>query len=248
MNILLTNDDGINARGINVLYEYLQELGHTLFVVAPDKQQSATSHSITLHNPLRIIKQKKHFYAVNGTPTDCVILAEQVITKERIDLVISGINAGPNMGEDILYSGTVAAALEAMFIKIPSVAVSMAAYTDQKFNTGAKFIVEFLKKGMEKVIKQGEMFNINIPNLEYEDVKGINITKLGHRHYEDFVKKQQDPRGRNIYWIGGKAIWGQEEGTDSKSVSEGFVSITPMAPKFTQEDSFKKLQNWLEQK
>lgn len=245
MNILLTNDDGINAPGINTLYEHLLAADHTLFVVAPDKEQSATSHSITLHNPLRIIKQKKHFYAVTGTPTDCVILAEQIVAKKKIDLVISGINSGPNMGEDVLYSGTVAAALEAMFLKIPSIAVSMAAYMDQKFATGAKFLVEFLQKGMAEIIKEGEMFNINVPNLEYSDVKGVALTKLGHRRYEDFVKEQQDPRGRNIYWIGGKAVWGQEDGTDTKAVSDGFVSITPMAPQFTQNSSFNKIQRWL---
>ncbi|MDY6915346.1 MAG: 5'/3'-nucleotidase SurE [Candidatus Cloacimonadota bacterium] len=246
MNILLTNDDGINAAGINILYDNLKRKGHKLVVVAPDKEQSATSHSITLHNPLRIIKQKKNFYAVTGTPTDCVILAEQVITSDDIDLVISGINAGPNMGEDVLYSGTVAAALEAMFLKIPSIAISMASFIDLHFKTGAKFIVELLDKGMADIIKEGEIFNINVPNKKYEEVKGVKITQLGHRHYDDFVTQQCDPRGRNIYWIGGKAVWEKDEGTDTKAVSEGYVSITPMAPQFTQKKSFQKIQNWLD--
>jgi 5'-nucleotidase len=248
MRILLTNDDGIDAPGIIALEEELKKRNHEILVVAPDRQQSATSHSITLHEPLRIFKRGENRYATTGTPTDCVTLAVQVIMKEPVDLVISGINAGQNMGEDVLYSGTVAAALEGMFLGFPSIAISIASYSEQEYSSAAFHLSNLLNKNIHHLIAKDEIFNINFPNIKQDEIEGFKITKLGHRHYENFVVQQEDPRGRTIYWIGGdKPFWCFSEGTDAKAISENFISITPVSPKFTNSVSFEKLENWLEE-
>lgn len=245
MKILLTNDDGIDAPGINALAKELQENGHQIITVAPDKEQSATSHSITLHQPLRIIERGNGRFAVTGSPADCVILAAKVIVKTPVDLVISGINGGQNMGEDVLYSGTVAAALEAMFMGFKAIAVSLASYKEQKFHTAAFHIHNLLKSGLHELIDKNEIFNINVPNVEKDEIGGIRITHTGHRRYKDFVAEQRDPRGRKIYWIGGdNALWENDEGSDSIAVLNNHISITPLSPTFTKYDSFEKLQNW----
>lgn len=246
MKILLTNDDGIDAFGISTLAKKLQESGHEIIVIAPDKEQSATSHSITLHQPLRIIEKEKNWYAVTGSPADCMILAAKVILKSPIDLVISGINNGQNMAEDVLYSGTVAAALEAMFMGYKAVAVSVASKTDQKYDTAAHFVDKMLNDGLHKLISDNEVLNINIPNTEINEVKGIKITFTGQRRYKDFVTEQTDPRGKKIYWIGGaKPFWVDEEGSDFKAISGNYISITPIAPNFTKRRSFDKIIDWV---
>ena len=246
MRILLTNDDGIDAPGIKTLEEKLLESGHEVIVVAPDKEQSATSHSITLHQPLRIHERSENHYAVTGSPADCVILAEKIILKDQIDLVISGINGGQNMAEDMLYSGTVAAALEAMFLGFRAMAVSLASYTNQKFATAAYFVNEMIEAGLPDLIDKKEIFNINVPNVEIDEIAGIRITEVGHRKYQDFVKEQKDPRGRKIYWIGGGAPeWDRKGNSDFKAVSEKFISITPVTPSFFRQDSYPKLEKWL---
>ncbi len=246
MRILLTNDDGIDAPGINTLAEVLENNGHEIIIVAPDKEQSATSHSITLHQPLRLLQRKDNKFAVTGSPADCIILAEKIVLKEPVDLVISGINGGQNMGEDILYSGTVAAALEAMFLGFKAISVSLAAYVDQKFETAANCMNKMLENGLHKLIDNNEVFNINIPNVEIEDIKGIKITQVGHRKYQDFVKEQTDPRGRKIYWIGGaKPLWSKEGNTDFKAISENYISITPIYPNFSRYQSYQKMENWV---
>ena len=203
MRILLTNDDGIEAEGINTLSEFLKKDGHEVHIVAPIKEQNATSHSITLHEPLRIFEKGKNRFAVTGSPADCIILAMKVIMKSPVDLVISGINGGQNMGEDILYSGTVAAALEAMFMGIPAISVSLASYINQKFETAAFYMNKMIENGIHRLISENEVFNINVPNVEINEIKGIKIVRTGHRRYYDFVKEQTDPRGSIIYRIGG---------------------------------------------
>ena len=246
MRILLTNDDGIDAPGINVLAGVLGKNGHEIIIVAPDMEQSAASHSITLHQPLRLLQKEDNKFAVTGSPADCVILAEKIVLKEPIDLVISGINGGQNMGEDILYSGTVAAALEAMFLGFNAISVSLAAYVDQKFETAANCMNKMLENGLHELIDKSEVFNINIPNVEMEDIKGIKITQVGHRKYQDFVKEQTDPRGRKIYWIGGaKPLWSKEGNTDFKAISENYISITPIYPNFSRHQSYQKMENWV---
>jgi len=249
MKIVLTNDDGIDAPGINILKKTLEEDGHDIIVIAPSKEQSATSHSITLHEPIRILKRDENAYAVTGSPADCIILASKVILKEPVDLVISGINGGQNMGEDILYSGTVAAALEAMFTGYRAIALSISSYRDQKFITAALFMKDFLRKGLQELIGDNEVFNINVPNLDLEEIKGVRVTSTGNRHYEDFVTEQKDPRGRNLYWIGGTSepLWKNVEGTDFKALHENYISITPISPNFTVANSLEKISNWVEQ-
>lgn len=246
MNIVLTNDDGINAPGIRTLKRVLEEAGHEITVIAPDQEQSASSHSITLHEPLRIITRSANEYAITGSPADCIILASRVILEKDPDLLISGINGGGNMAEDILYSGTVAAALEAMFMGYKSIALSIAAHTNQKFETAAVLMRKFLEQGLHKELEKWEVFNINVPNLDLEDIKGVKITKTGNRHYHDFVKEQLDPQGRKIYWIGGaKATWKDIDNTDFKVINEGYVSITPISPNFTKLKSLAKVESWL---
>ena len=231
MNILLTNDDGIDAPGIVALEKVLTENGHEVIVAAPDKEQSASSHSLTLHQPLRIYKRAGNRFAISGSPADCVILAERVLIKHKIDLVVSGINAGQNMAEDVLYSGTVAAALEAMFLGFKAIAVSVAAYSEQRYDTAAFFLNKFLQEGLHELIEPYEIINMNVPNLSADEIKGIRITEIGHRTYENFVSEQLDPRGRKIYWIGGAApIWDKTGNTDFKAVSEGYISLTPVSP------------------
>lgn len=249
MKILLTNDDGIDATGINVLKKVLEADGHEIIVIAPTKEQSATSHSITLHEPIRIIERNSRDFAVSGSPADCMILASRVILKEPVDLVISGINGGQNMGEDILYSGTVAAALESMFMGYRSIAISISSYSGQKFKTAAIFMRDFIRKGLHEMISENEVFNINVPNLEIEEIKGIKVTHVGNRHYQDFVKEQIDPRGRKVYWIGGaEPVWKDEAGSDFKTLYEGYISITPISPNFTVHSSLEKIESWLKDK
>ncbi len=247
MKILLTNDDGIDAPGINILSEELKKAGHDIYIVAPHKEQSATSHSITLHQPMRIYKRDDKTYAVTGTPTDCVILASQVIMKEGMDLIISGINNGQNMGEDVLYSGTVAAAIEGMFLGFKAIAVSLTSFTDQKYETAARFIKRFLDNGIKDVIGEQEILNINVPNVEENEIKGVKVTHLTHRRYVDFVAEQTDPRGEKIYWIGGnKPLWDTKQGSDAEAVFANYVSITPIKPQFTNKTSLEKLNKWVE--
>jgi 5'/3'-nucleotidase len=246
MRILLTNDDGIDAPGIIALAKVLEKNGHDIIVVAPDKEQSATSHSITLHQPLRLHERGKNRYALTGSPADCAIMAEKIVLKEPPDLVISGINGGQNMGEDVLYSGTVAAALEAMFLGFRSMAVSLASYSNQKFEVAAYFVNKLLQDGLHELIKENEIFNINIPNVEIDEVAGIRITEVGHRKYQDFVKEQLDPRGRKIYWIGGGApVWDRNGNSDFKAISENYISVTPVCPSFSKMDSFPKMEEWV---
>ncbi len=246
MRILLTNDDGIDAPGINVLAEELINNGHQVLIVAPDRQQSATSHSITLHEPLRIFERGKDKYATTGTPTDCVTLASQKLIKNPVDLVISGINSGQNMGEDVLYSGTVAAALEGMFLGMRSIAISITTFHNQKFKTAARYLCKMIEDGIVEKIGKDEILNINVPSVEFDEIKGIKITELDHRHYDDFVAEQTDPRGGKIYWIGGdKPFWTYKENSDAKAISENFISITPVSPQFTKFDSIDKYKNWL---
>ncbi len=246
MKILLTNDDGIDAPGITALAGVLEENGHDIIIVAPDKEQSATSHSITLHEPLRLHERGKNRYALTGSPADCAIMAEKIVLKEPPDLVISGINGGQNMGEDVLYSGTVAAALEAMFLGFRAMAVSLASYSNQKFETAAYFVNKLLQDGLHELIEKNEIFNINIPNVEIDEIAGIRITEVGHRKYQDFVKEQLDPRGRKIYWIGGGApVWDRNGNSDFKAISEKFISVTPIRPSFSRKSSIPKLEKWV---
>ncbi|MBL7086792.1 MAG: 5'/3'-nucleotidase SurE [Candidatus Cloacimonetes bacterium] len=244
-NILLTNDDGVFAEGIEELERVLGKK-YNVTIVAPDRERSAASHSLTLHHPLRIVKVKENKFAIDGTPTDCVILAINSIMKKVPDLVISGINNGPNMGEDILYSGTVAAAVEAMSAGLPSIAVSLASHQKGNFSESAEILDSLLSRDLFSILSPKTIININIPPLSLKKIKGIKVTKLGHRIYKDFIEERKDPRGRPYFWMGGQSPeWSGEGKTDFKAIKEGYVSITPINIDMTNYSYFPEIKNWI---
>jgi len=249
LRLLLTNDDGVMAPGIQTLARILTDAGHDVVIVAPDQERSGTSHSITLRKPLVAEKIAPATYAVSGTPADCMIIASQVIVKDGVDLVISGINAGQNMGEDVLYSGTVAAALEAMFMGFRALSVSVNGAPPHNYETAAYFISEMLKHEFPLLINDHEIININVPNVTIPEVKGFRITKTGHRKYENFVRIESAVDDKIIYRVGGdKPIWNIEKGTDAEAVMDNYISLTPIGFNFTKGDAFPKILGWLEEK
>lgn len=228
MLILLTNDDGVNSEGLKYLREALSK-GNEIYVVAPDRERTCSAHSITLHKPLRITKHSDRVFSTNGTPADCVVLGVKFILPKKPGLVISGINGGPNMGQDIFYSGTVAAAREGAFLGIQSMAVSIDARENFRYEDAVKVVNRIIEKIKESPLLPGIFLNINIPNLPYDKIKGFMFTSPGFRVYEDKVIERIDPRGKKYYWIG-SAIdnFKPKRGTDFFAVKNGYVSITPM--------------------
>ena len=243
--ILLTNDDGFYAAGIKELESGLMGLGE-LTVVAPDREQSASGHSLTLQRPLRITERASGHYTVDGTPTDCVFLAvNQVLRSRRPDLVISGINRGGNLGDDITYSGTVAAAMEATLLGIPALAVSLDIAREHHFATASRVAREVAGKVLEHGLLPGTLLNVNVPDRPWEELAGFRITRQGKRAYSDVVRENVDPRGRHYYWIGGEVLQGEDiEGTDATLVRAGFVSITPIHLDLTNYRALEPLANW----
>ncbi|MBU1045195.1 MAG: 5'/3'-nucleotidase SurE [Candidatus Omnitrophica bacterium] len=232
MRILLTNDDGINSDGLYALYLSLSKK-FEVTVCAPEAEQSAIGHAITLSKPLRvkeIIKNKKFFgYAVNGTPADCVKIAVRCILKQKPHMIISGINHGPNLGSDIMYSGTVSAATEGTILGIPSIAISLATYEKHDFSFAADFACTLAKKFEKKGIEDGVLLNVNIPSVEKSKIKGVRITRQGKSLYKEEFVKRLDPRGRIYYWLTGKVQWIKKtDDTDIRAIEENFVSITPL--------------------
>ena len=245
MRILLTNDDGIEAPGINILGKHLEEAGHQITYCSPQSQQSAASHSITLHAPIRLYKSSETRFSVSGKPTDSVLIAYHIFGGEAFDLVISGINQGQNMAEDILYSGTVAAAIEACFLGYKSIAISVTSFTDVHYDTAAAYLCRLLKAGLADEIKEKEVLNINVPNVDIEEIKGVKITHPGHRHYENFVTEINAPHNNKLYWISGDVIWAEDDEADTAVIQENYVSISPIFPDFSKNESKKRYQNWL---
>ncbi|HAF08284.1 MAG: 5'-nucleotidase SurE [candidate division TA06 bacterium 32_111] len=240
LKILISNDDGYYAEGIKTLKEILISLGHQVFVVAPMQNQSATSHSLTLTIPLRINRVSKNEYITTGTPTDCVLIATHGLIKEKFDYVFSGINHGPNMGEDVIYSGTVAAAMEGILMDIPSVAFSMAAFENINFSNAKNVVPKIIELLQKFGKKKRLLLNVNIPNGQ---IKGYRITKLGSRIYSDSLITKVDPRGRRYYWIGGeKPTFKMKKGTDFEAIEKGYVSITPITFDLTDFNILKNLK------
>ena len=250
MLLLCSNDDGILARGLSCLERAARPLGE-VFVVAPDREQSATSHSLTLHHPLRPVQLGENRWQVDGTPTDCVMLAIEQLMPRRPDFVLSGINHGPNMGEDVLYSGTVAAAMEGLALGVPSIAVSFAG----RETIGAKEslldeVVEPLNKLLAHLTSlpafpAHTLFNVNIPGIPVAQIKGVKLTKLGRRTFSDSIAKMKDPWGRPIFWIGGGSVtWTAEEGTDVSAVREGYISVTPLHLDVTFQARLDDAETW----
>lgn len=228
---MLTNDDGIEAKGIQVLAEVLRENGHNTFIVAPMLERSAASHSITIREPLRIKKYTHQSWGVSGTPVDCVLVAfEHLLKEEHIDLVISGINAGQNIGDDILYSGTVGAAIEAMCMGFKSIGVSITAYENQKYEVAAQILADLIAKNIMSLIGYREVLNINVPNIDKADIKGYKVCRTGFRRYQNILHHHQDHRKRDIYWIGGDhpIFDDTEEDIDGIAIANHYVSISPL--------------------
>ena len=247
MRILISNDDGINSEGLNSLSEAVIDLACEVFIVAPDRDQSAASHSLSLHRPLRAEKIAENIFSVDGTPTDCINLAVNGLLKDkRPDLILSGINKAGNMGDDITYSGTVSAAMEGTLLKIPSVAFSLDSRNDFKFDTAshyAKIITEYV---LRNGLPEGTLLNVNIPNLDLGDIKGIKVTRQGKRLYNEPIVEKIDPRGKEYFWIGGNELdYVDIDESDFVSVLQGFVSVTPIKLDLTDYDYINSLSDMI---
>jgi 5'-nucleotidase len=249
MRLLITNDDGILALGIDCLREAAEPLGEVT-VVAPDREQSATSHSLTLHHPLRPVPRGERRWQVDGTPTDCVMLAIEALMPERPDFVLSGINHGQNMGEDVLYSGTVAAAMEGLALGVPSIAISFAGGDLRadvtQLREQVKVLTPLLKHLTSLPTFPGKtLFNVNLPPRPASQVKGVKLTRLGRRVYSESVAPMKDPWGRQIFWIGGGEIsWSGEEDSDFRAIEDGYVSVTPLHLDLTHYDVLQGAETW----
>jgi len=244
MRILVTNDDGIHGRGFEYLVRELSGLGE-VYLVLPDQQRSTTSHSMTLDKPLRIQKLEEKKFLVNGTPSDCVRLGILGLMKGDVELVVAGINNGPNLGDDVTYSGTVGAALEGTLLEIPSLAISLVVTGGYHFEVAANF-ARFLA---EKIIQQGlpknVYLNVNVPDLPLDEIKGMEITRQGKRIYGKEIQERTDPRGEKYYWIAGENISGiSEEGTDFACVEHNKISITPLSLDRTDYSMIESLKRW----
>lgn len=245
MNILCTNDDGYLATGIRVLASAARSLG-SVTLVAPDREQSATSHSLTLHHPLRARRSVDGAWIVDGTPTDCVILAVNELLDGRPDICVSGVNHGPNMGEDVLYSGTVAAAMEATVIGIPSVAIS---FTGDRYEEleGWEDVVARILSGIleDRPFPDDTLFNVNLPAVSPDEVKGIRVTSLGRRRYSESITRAHDPSGKEYFWIGGGvAHWRGSSDSDFQAVEDGYVSVTPLHLDLTNYRLLEEVRSW----
>lgn len=247
--ILVTNDDGISSPGIKALAKTLKTIGE-VYIVAPETEQSAVAHALTLHRPLKFEKTATRTYFINGTPTDCVIIGVNKILPRKPDIIVSGINNGANLGDDITYSGTVAAAIEGTLLGVPSIAVSLvtANHNGHGFNKGsskkllnvAGFARELVVKVLDKELSSDTLLNVNVPDIE--KIKGVRITKQGKMVYDNGIQELKDPRGRQYYWIGGGIpTWEPGENTDFQAVRDGYISVTPIHLDLTNYEALKHI-------
>ncbi|MEW6409158.1 MAG: 5'/3'-nucleotidase SurE [Nitrospirota bacterium] len=242
--ILATNDDGVYSPGLQILGKTLRGLGEVV-IVAPDRERSAASHSLTLHRPLLVEEIKKDIYSVNGTPTDCVIIGVRGILKRKPDLVISGINKGPNLGDDITYSGTVAGAIEGRILGISSMAVSLVASENFLFNEAANFVLRLSEMILEYGLPEDTLLNVNIPNLPLSEINGVRVTGQGKRIYGDILTEMSDPTGKKHFWIGGNRLsWEKAEDTDFDAIEKNAISITPIHLNLTNYSAIEYLRHW----
>ncbi len=246
MRILLSNDDGYEAPGIRALAARLREVAEVT-VVAPDRDRSGASNSLTLDWPIRARKMPDGVIRVDGTPTDCVHLAITGLLPQEPDMVVSGINAGANMGDDVLYSGTVAAAMEGRFLGLPAIAVSLVGSEAAHYDTAAEIVLRLVDNLRRHPLPQDTILNVNVPDLPLDRIQGIQATRLGHRHKSEPVIRESDPRGRPIYWVGpAGAEQDAGPGTDFHAVRNGYVSVTPLQVDLTRHESIAPLGDWLE--
>lgn len=250
MKILVCNDDGISSEGLYELAKSVNELGD-VYVVAPEREQSATGHAITLHHPLRCMKidffdTQIPSWWVSGTPSDCIKLGIEAIIKEKPDLVVSGINKGENLGTDVLYSGTVSAAIEGAIFGIPSIAFSYASHTKYDFGVGAKIAKAICKKVIEEGLPENTVLNVNIPCCSIDKIQGYRFCELGVRKYTNNFEERKDPRGKTYYWLAGELINDDgEENTDIHAIKNNYVSITPIHIDLTNRNYLKTIKNWV---
>ncbi len=246
LKILLSNDDGCHAEGLRCLAEALKGFA-AVTVVAPDRNRSGASNSLTLDAPLRLRQDAPGVICVDGTPTDCVHLAITGLLDEAPDMVVSGINSGANLGDDVLYSGTVAAAMEGRFLGFPAVAVSLVTDAPKHYATAARFTCDLVKRLVSHPLPADTILNVNVPDLPWEQVKGVEATRLGHRHRSEPVMKSADPRGRPMYWIGPP---GAEQdagpGTDFNALRRGCIAVTPIQIDLTRYTAMDNLSQWLQ--
>lgn len=248
MHILLTNDDGIHAPGLLALFHEIKKIANVT-IVAPECEQSAIGHAITIYNPLRATPLKNHHglagYSVNGTPADCVKLGVSVILDKKPDLVISGINLGMNAGDCLLYSGTVSAATEGVILKIPSFAISLATYAETDFSYAAAFARQVAENILQRGLPQGTFLNVNIPAVPAEQIKGISISKQGRFTFRDKYKKIKDSMGRTYYWLQNEIVELTESGNfDMQALRENKISITPVKYDLTDYHYLEELEKW----
>ncbi len=248
MKILVSNDDGVDAPGIRILAEGLRAAGHHVQVVAPDRDRSGASNSLTLDLPIRTKRLDEHTIRVNGTPTDCVHLALTGMLDDEPDIVVSGINNSANLGDDVIYSGTVSAAMEGRFLGLPAVAVSLAAADHQPkhYATAARAAVEIVARLKADPLPADTILNVNVPDLPWGEVRGFEVSRLGNRHRSENCLPQSDPRGGTVYWIGPA---GPEQdagpGTDFHAVRTGYISITPIQVDLTRYQALEKVAGWV---
>jgi 5'-nucleotidase len=242
--ILISNDDGIDSTGINVLEEALAPLGRVV-VVAPANEQSGSSHSLTLRRPIETHKLDDNHYRVDGTPTDCVLLATQLFLDRQPDILVSGINHGPNMGEDVTYSGTVAAAFEGTILGIQSIALSSLQRTVADAGTNGRYARIVVERVLEIGLQANTVLNVNIPDPEVAPIRGVRLTYLGSRHYENFIDTKEIGKDRALHTIGGAdPVWTGDEGTDISAVRAGYVSITPLNLDMTDYKEIVEMERW----
>lgn len=250
--ILLTNDDGIHARGLLTLAERLRAVDR-LVIIAPDRERSAVAHSFTMNHPIRAHRLDEDVIMIDGTPTDCVMLGVLGYLTEKPNVVVAGINSGANMGDDVTYSGTVAAALEGALLQLPSIAVSLenrmhrahspAEKTDLHYETAAEFTAELVQRVMKSGLPPGVLLNANVPNLPPDQIAGVRVTRLGKRIYNDRIERRVDPQGREYFWLAGEIPgYHSEEGTDFAAVEDNCISITPLKFEMTSLDAIPDLE------
>ncbi|MEK7812736.1 MAG: 5'/3'-nucleotidase SurE [Candidatus Desantisbacteria bacterium] len=247
MNILITNDDGIHSQGLSVLKAALSSIARVM-MIAPDRERSATGHSLTLTHPVRVEEIGEDMFVTDGTPADCVNIGIMGLLSIKPDMIVSGINPAPNLGDDVTYSGTVAAAMEGTLLGIPSFAVSINGSNNLCLESAGMAAVKIAQLIEKHGLPEGTFLNVNVPNLSSEQINGMVITRQGKRAYREELLKRVDPRGKIYYWIGSKGVIDQQEqGTDVNAISENMISITPLHLDLTDYRAMQYLENWVKE-